>query len=76
LKNFKERCKDLEQELDQVRGFENNSIFGNTSVNYGGKGNSTALNQTKNNNFDFEVKKIKDMYQQQLTKAKEESNKY
>jgi hypothetical protein len=28
LRGFKERCKQLEMELEQTRGFENSSMFG------------------------------------------------
>eukprot|EP00347_Sterkiella_histriomuscorum_P011245 403373188 len=77
LANYKERCKDQETELDHIRGgsLDQNSMFGgNQSVSYAGKVNTT-LNQTRNN-YDFEVKKMKDVFTQQLNKTKEESSKY
>lgn len=85
LGSYKERCKDLETELEHIRGNSHNSgsesqLLGyNQSVSYaGGKANTTftGLNQSRVGNYDFEVKKMKDMFQQQLTKAKEEASKY
>ena len=79
MRSFKERCKEVEQELEMFRqgSSENNSIFCNninqTMASGVGKAN---LNQTRTNNYDFEIKKIRDMYQQQLAKAKEDSSKY
>ena len=62
MASFKDRCKELEQELDIIRGSDQPSIFGNSSVSYAGKANTTvsAMNTTKN--YDFEVKRMKDMF--------------
>ena len=32
LKGFKERCKEVEKELEVVKGSENNSMFGNSMM--------------------------------------------
>jgi len=62
MKGWKERAKELEQEMEQLKGLENSSVFGN------------SMQQTKK--YDFEVKRMKEMFTQQLQKAKEEGQKW
>jgi hypothetical protein len=47
LKGFRERCKEIEKELENVKINENNSIFGN-SMMVGHT--STMIGGTNNNN--------------------------
>lgn len=61
LKSYKERCKDFEIELQQLRGFEN-SI-----------GNQSKL---KTNSYDMEIKQVRDKFTKQLNKAKEKEGIY
>ena len=62
LRGFKDRCKVLELELEQTRGFENSSIL--ASAIGGGSANA------KRN--DYEIKQIKDLYEKKLNKANED----
>jgi hypothetical protein len=56
LKSYKERCKDYEHEIEQIRGFENNSVFGNASM-IGGKSVMGCTNTTQGGTkYDYEIK--------------------
>lgn len=63
LKQYKQRCKDYEQELEQLKGFDQSNM-------------SAIGKSVTGNKYDYEIKQIKEVFNQQLNKAKEESNKY
>ncbi len=70
LRGFKERCKQLEMELEQTRGFENSSMFG-TSQLMMNTTSATGMNpQSKKN--DYELKQLKEVYDKKLAKSNEE----
>ena len=68
LKRFKEKSHDLETELEQIR--QRNVDTHNLNAR-------SALDQAQANasNFDQEIRKMKDLHQQQMTSVKAENQK-
>ena len=57
MKGFKDRCRQLETEIEQIRGFEQSTLKSQQQ--------STRVNE-------YELKQLKEMYDKKLSKANEE----